>query len=356
MATKRKIGIIVGTRPQFVKLFPMITELDNRKEALDYFVIHTGQHFSNNMSDDFISSLNLPEPKFNLNIHSLPDGKLLGETIDGISTILNTEKPDLIVVMGDSHSTLAGAMASKYNGIACAHIEAGLRSYNLSMPEEMNRVMVDNISDLLFTPTTNATQNLKFLSQEKSIIQCGDIMLDIYNIVKPAPLKVDLGDYILFTTHRRKLMNDKNSLLSIIHSMNEIDRDVCKVIAPLHPNCINKMKEYEIYPNFIIIPPQPYSDMRSLIDHSQLVITDSGGLQKEAYFSSKYCITIREETEWVETLHDGCNTLVGNDTNLLKDTITHKLNLGSCAADVSQFGNGTAAIKIVEEISNYPLK
>ena len=354
MDTKRKIGIIVGTRPQFIKLFPLIVELNNRKDRLEYFVVHTGQHFDKEMSEDIFSAFNLPNPEYNLGIHSLHTGELIGNTISAVTQILEREKPAMVVVLGDSHSTIAGALAAKYCGIACTHIEAGLRSYDLSMPEEINRIAVDNISDVLCTPTANASNTINHLNQDRMVVQTGDIMLDLFKMIKPQPTIKELGDYLVLTIHRRSLMHDSISLSNIVECINHIDRHLCKVIAPLHPHCINKLSEYGISPTFTIIPPQSYVELRSLITHSKMVITDSGGLQKEAYFARKYCITLRDTTEWIETLHDNCNTLVGHDTELLKTTVKSLLlRKEPCPARVDQFGDGKAASKIVDAIENY---
>jgi UDP-GlcNAc3NAcA epimerase len=353
MRKRRKIGIIIGTRPQFVKLFPLIQECNRRKDEVSYFLIHTGQHFDHSMSDVFFDEMDVVQPQYNLNIHSLPEGLLLGKTIDGIKEIFNLEQPDMVVVFGDSYSTLSGALAAKYSGTPCTHVEAGLRSHNKTMPEEINRVATDAISDLLCCPTDLSLKNVNGKVGGRSI-NTGDIMLDAYLNSPASTPKMDLGKYILFTVHRRELLEDQEKLNNTIKAINYIDSNYCKVVAPLHPHCKKKLNNYKIHADFIIIPPQPYLSMKSLTMHSRLVITDSGGLQKEAFFSKKFCVTIREDTEWVETLQQGCNTLVGYDQKKLINEVALQLkSRKQFKGDMSLFGKGRSAAKIMDAILQY---
>ena len=352
MYKKRKIGIIIGTRPQFVKIFPLVREIKRKNDKLDFFVLHTGQHFDPEMSGDFISGLNLPQANYNLNIHSSSDGETLGKTIDGIAEIIKKESPEMMVVFGDSHSTLAGALASKYCNIPLLHIEAGCRSYDMSMPEEINRMVTDSISDLLFCSTQNNANNLS--SSQAKIVVTGDIMLDAFISPPTPPVKMDMGEYILFTIHRRKLMQSEDLFKNVINAIEYIDKNIVKVVAPLHPHCRKKLDQYGLSPGFIIIPPQPYLEMKSLIINSQVVVTDSGGLQKEAFFAQKNCITLRENTEWVETIQAGHNVLAGYKSEKIIDSCKRML-AHSCPIKetISIFGDGKSASRIVDQILTY---
>jgi len=330
-----KVLTIVGARPQFIKVAPVSRELRKKHQEI---LVHTGQHYDKNMSDIFFEELEIPNPDYNLAIGSGGHGKQTGEMLVRIEEVILSEKPDWVLVYGDTNSTLAGALAASKLHIPVAHVEAGLRSYNRKMPEEINRVLTDHISSILFCPTKNAVQNLikegfsnicnngELLSKETSfeqsnpfVVNVGDVMYDstIYNskiaqqnskIIQ----KLSLNSYILATIHRAENTDSPKRLKSIIEALIEISKDK-QIIFPIHPRTSRKIKELGI--EFItkritLIEPVSYLDMLVLEQKALTVITDSGGVQKEAFFFKVPCITLRDETEWIETVEAGWNTLV----------------------------------------------
>jgi UDP-GlcNAc3NAcA epimerase len=316
-----KILTVVGARPQFIKAaalsrairsFPAIVEI----------IAHTGQHFDQNMSDIFFEEMEIPVPHYNLNIHGLSHGAMTGQMLEGIEKIVLEEKPEYVLVYGDTNSTLAGALAAKKLHINVIHVEAGLRSHNMYMPEEINRILTDRISDILFCPTQVAINNLKregFENLNAEIILSGDIMQDaaIYYQKKSEQHSYILSRYnlneeafVLATLHRAENTDDDIRLKNIIYALNEIN-ETLPVIVPIHPRTSKILEHKNVGVKFLTIPPVGYIDMLQLISHSKLILTDSGGLQKEAYFFNKFCITLRNETEWVELVEHGYNQIVG---------------------------------------------
>ena len=311
------------------------------------------------MSKIFFDELSINKPKYNLNINSLSHGAMTGKMIVEIEKILINEKPDWVLVYGDTNSTLAGALAAKKLNIKIAHVEAGLRSYNNLMPEEINRILTDRISNLLLCPTQIAISNLKNESfdnfKETKISLVGDVMQDsaifFSNSIKDS-VYIDSGDYILATVHRQENTNSKSKLKSIFRALNKISEEI-KVILPLHPRTKKFIREYNIdCSNIKIINPVGYIEIIKLIKNSKLVITDSGGMQKEAYFFDKFCLTIREETEWTELVKNNYNFLVGSDYEKIisyyKTYIKKNFN-----KNVILYGNGDASKKIVEELKSF---
>ena len=318
-----KILTVIGARPQFIKASAVsraISKFDNVTEV----IVHTGQHFDHNMSDVFFEEMEIPRPAHYLDIHSLGHGAMTGRMLEGIEAIILSERPDYLLVYGDTNSTLAGALAARKQNVKVAHIEAGLRSFNMRMPEEINRILTDRISDFLFCPTDAAIENLKkegFDHYDCHVIKTGDVMYDsaLYYAALAAKkstiltdLKLSSGQYVLATIHRQENTDDINNLNNIISALNQINAEQT-VVVPLHPRTRNILAKNNITPEFMVIEPVGYLDMVQLISHSAIVITDSGGLQKEAFFFAKNCVTMREQTEWVELVDNGFNMIAGTD-------------------------------------------
>ncbi|MDY7396593.1 UDP-N-acetylglucosamine 2-epimerase (non-hydrolyzing) [Aureibaculum sp. 2210JD6-5] len=320
----KKIITILGARPQFVKAAVLSRVITSHQE-IEEIIVHTGQHFDTNMSAVFFEEMDIPMPKYNLDINGLGHGAMTGQMLEKIEKVLLDEKPSLIVVYGDTNSTIAGALAAKKLGIKVVHIEAGLRSFNMNMPEEINRILTDRISDLLLCPTQTAVDNLNkegFSNLNIRIVNSGDIMKDAVefygkkleetsNIINRLSLQED--DFVLATIHRQENTDNIEKLKSIFEGLEKINKHK-KVVLPLHPRTKNILKKYNLSYNITTIDPVGYFDMLALLKNCQMVITDSGGLQKEAYFNKKHCIIAREETEWTELVENGFAQIVGSNT------------------------------------------
>ena len=310
-----KIVSIVGARPQFVKAAVLSREL--RKDHTE-ILVHTGQHYDTNMSDVFFKELEIPTPDYNLNIGSGNHGEQTGAMLKGIEEVLLKEKPDWCLVYGDTNSTLAGALAAVKLHIKVAHVEAGLRSFNLRMPEEINRVLTDHISDLLLCPTQTAVDNLKNEGISQGVHLVGDVMYEalMWAVEKArihSSILTDLNltpkKYLLATVHRAENTDDPERLSKILSAFNQIPEPL---IWPVHPRTRKKLEERNWQPgdHIQLIDPLGYLDMVQLEENAHKIITDSGGIQKEAFWLRVPCITLRDETEWVETIECGCNILV----------------------------------------------
>lgn len=351
-----KIVTILGARPQFIKAGSVSREIAKHKEVKE-IIIHTGQHYDANMSDVFFKEMQIPQPNYFLGIGGKSHGAMTGQMIEKIEEVVLKEKPDWIMVYGDTNSTLAGAIVASKLHIKLAHIEAGLRSFNMKMPEEVNRILTDRVSNILFCPTDIAIENLKkerYDNFDCKIVKSGDVMQDgaifYKNLAVKPQYKIE-NDYILCTIHRAENTNDKARLKSIFEALNEIAKEK-QIILPLHPRTNQILKDTNINSNNLtIIEPVGYLEMVWLIDNCSLVMTDSGGLQKEAYFFKKQCITLRDETEWVELVENGFNTLVGAN----KDKIIHAYNKVSIFEEkkLNLYGEGIASKKIVKELLTY---
>ncbi|MDZ4070737.1 MAG: UDP-N-acetylglucosamine 2-epimerase (non-hydrolyzing) [Sediminibacterium sp.] len=309
MTDKKKIVIVVGARPQFIKNAPLELAMKN---IYDLVVIHTGQHYDEQMSKVFFDQLKLQMPNYQLQIGGGTHGKMTGLMLGKIEEVLLIEKPDATLVYGDTNSTLAGALASAKLNIPVIHVEAGLRSYNKTMPEEVNRIMTDHLSSLLFAPTSLSVDNLKKEGIIKGVYEVGDVMVDSLLLAKSV-LGPDINENgsILLTLHRPYNTDVKGRIFEILKVLNSIGR---KVIFPVHPRTrgiLNQEVNIEMkFKNISFIEPVSYFELIKLQMESYCIITDSGGIQKEAYLLKKRCITLRSETEWVETLENGWNTLV----------------------------------------------
>ncbi len=344
-----KIVTIVGARPQFIKAAPLSRVL---RTAHNEILVHTGQHYDENMSDIFFAELHIPKPDYNLNIGSASHGKQTGDMLAGIEEILMKEKPDYLLVYGDTNSTIAGALAASKLHIKVAHVEAGLRSFDRTMPEEINRVLTDHISDLLFAPTDTAIANLKNEGITKGVYNVGDIMMDavIYNANLSEvssrildSLSISSKNYYLATIHRPSNTDNIDNLKNIFTAFNRLDK---QVVLPLHPRTKAILTQYNVNSdNIRIIEPVGYLDMLKLTKNAAVIVTDSGGLQKEAYILGTPCVTVRETTEWVETVNIGANKLAGVNTSKIIELVNSYK--GFHMPQVVLYGDGHAAEKIV---------
>jgi UDP-N-acetylglucosamine 2-epimerase (non-hydrolysing) len=321
---------IVGARPNFVKLKPIHNIL---KDELHHEIIHTGQHYDYRLSEIFFKEFKLPEPDYNLDIGSGSPGYQTGEMIQKIEKILVTKKCDLVLVYGDTNSTFAGAFAAVKSNLRVGHIEAGLRSFDRRMPEEINRILTDNLSEYLFAPTRTASSNLRCERIAGKIYETGDLSVEIISDAKKLAPKshitreLNLGtkNYIVFTMHRAENTELDDSFHSIIRAFKSLSE--FKIVFPLHPRTKkileykNLYRELESCKNVLIIPPIGYIDFISLVQNAYRLITDSGGLQKEAYLLSVPCITIRRNTEWRETVDAGWNVLTDTNTDRIVDSV-----------------------------------
>lgn len=358
-----KLITVIGARPQFIKAAPF-SEVFRKKHT--EILVHTGQHYDSNMSDIFFNELNIPKPDYNLAVGSGRHGKQTAKMLEGIEEILLNEKPDALLVYGDTNSTLAGALAASKLHIKVYHAEAGLRSFNKLMPEEQNRILTDHISDLLFCPTETAVNHLKNEGITKGVSLTGDIMYDavlrnisiakakyqnhawVKEIADENQINLSISDkkYYLATVHRAENTDSPEKLKTIFKAFNSLDKPV---ILPLHPRTKNIINNMGIsLNNIILIKPVGYLLMLYLTANAHMVITDSGGLQKEAYFLRTPCTTLRDQTEWVETLVKNWNILTPIDYNQIINTVLRKFDLNT--PQLNAFGEGNAASKICEAI------
>ena len=310
------------------------------------------------MSEVFFKELEIPSPKYNLGIGGFSHGAMTGRMIEGIEKILLEEKPNFTLVYGDTDSTLAGALASVKLQIPVIHIEAGLRSFNMQMPEEINRILTDRISSLLFAPTKRAVENLQregFENFDCEIVCSGDVMYDVALYYKDRAKKPNMvfpKEFILCTLHRAENTENLQKMKNIFEALNKISSQI-PVIMPLHPRTQNKILVNNIQAeNIYFIEPLGYLEMVWALQNCVMVATDSGGLQKEAYYFKKPCITLREETEWVELLEVGCNCLVGADTEKIYQAFK-KMSDINLNFDALLYGNGNASQKILEVIGDF---
>jgi UDP-N-acetylglucosamine 2-epimerase (non-hydrolysing) len=349
-----KIVSVVGARPQFIKCAPVSREIrKNHTEIL----VHTGQHYDPEMSDIFFEELHIPRPDYHLDVGSGSHGKQTGDILSRVEEILLYEKPDLVIVYGDTNTTLAGALAAAKLHIPVAHVEAGLRSFDRTMPEEINRIVTDHISDILFCPTETAVSYLANEGITKGVHLVGDVMVDALEFNKEIAEKCSLilerlgitpDQYLVLTVHRPANTDSREHMESIIGAMGEAK---IPVVFPVHPRTRKYLEEFGIWQrlpaNIFITMPLGYLDMVKLMRHASKILTDSGGIQKEAYLLGVPCITLRENTEWVETVEEGWNVLVGAD----RDTIVDSINYFCPIKDLSDIFGCSAAKKIVNVIT-----
>ncbi|CAM1353286.1 non-hydrolyzing UDP-N-acetylglucosamine 2-epimerase [Tenacibaculum insulae] len=356
----KKIVTILGARPQFVKGAVLSRVIKNHQE-IEEVIVHTGQHFDANMSAVFFDEMQIPKPKYNLNINGLSHGAMTGQMLEKIEEVLLTEKPDAVVVYGDTNSTVAGALAAKKLHIKVVHIEAGLRSFNMQMPEEINRIVTDRIADLLSCPTQVAINNLQkegFDNLAIKIEQHGDIMKDAVEFYGEfsadkstiiSDLKLKENEFVVATIHRQENTDDKEKLKEVFSALAKIHQTK-QVVMPLHPRTKKVLEKYDLQPNITFINPVGYFDMLELLKKCSLVITDSGGLQKEAFFNKKHCIIAREETEWTELVETGYAKITG--TNMDEITSSFQEFLASKKSFKEELYGANVGEKIYQSIKN----
>lgn len=368
-----KIVTIIGARPQIIKAAALSRAIKNKfSDKITEIIVHTGQHYDKNMSQVFIDELGIPEPDFNLKVGSAGHAQQTAQMIVGIESILKETKPDYLVLYGDTNSTLAGAIAASKIHVPIVHIEAGLRSFNKAMPEEINRIMCDHASTLLFSPTAAGLNNLvnegfkpnnkiPFNADSPGIFHCGDIMYDNSLYFKDISLKsskiidnynLEKNNFILSTIHRDNNTDDPARLNAIFSSLNKIANDEnIGIVIPLHPRT-KKLLETNLdsglfasiksSPHIKILPPVPFLDMIALESNCRLVMTDSGGVQKEAYYFNKPCIILRSETEWVEIVEEGAAIVANADEDKIMRAYNKLKNMGIRIFPLL-FGDGKAA-------------
>jgi UDP-GlcNAc3NAcA epimerase len=351
-----KIVSVVGVRPQFVKASVVSRVLrKNNEECL----IHTGQHYDYEMNKIFFEELCIPEPNYYLCVGSGLHGYQTGEMLRKLEEVLTIEKPDLVLTYGDTNSTLAGALAASKLGIKNAHVESGLRSFDKSMPEEINRILTDHCSDILFCPTQNAVNNLEGEGITENVYLTGDVMVDSLLLNKEIAearssilndLNLKNKDYLVATIHRANNTDNIEHLRNIIEAFQKLNENI---IFPIHPRTEKLLKNYGLYDSLrsfvTLIKPLGFLDFIKLMNHAKMILTDSGGVQKEAYILKVPCVTLRENTEWTETIKDGWNVLVGSN----KDRILEVVNefMPSVQEHRNRFGDGSASNRIVATIN-----
>ncbi|MHC8288831.1 non-hydrolyzing UDP-N-acetylglucosamine 2-epimerase [Pseudomonas sp. XS1P51] len=348
-----KVLSVVGARPQFIKAAVVSRAFAEYPSQITEILVHTGQHYDANMSDIFFEELNIPRPDYNLGVGGGSHGENTGRMLEKLEGLMLKVKPDWVLVYGDTDSTLAGALAAAKLHIPVAHVEAGLRSFNRRMPEEINRVLTDHLSTKLFVPTVAALQNLQGegISQSK-ICVVGDVMCDATHYYsgharKPSwfdDLSLTINGFVLCTVHRAENTDSAERMQGIIDGL---ERSDSSIILPLHPRTRNKLGQLDIKipKNIHVVEPVGYLEMNWLEANCKLIATDSGGVQKEAYFHGKSCVTLRDETEWVELVEGGFNTLTGANPDLIEKAIRTVREL---SFDLSIYGDGRCAVKIVE--------
>lgn len=351
-----KIAVILGTRPEIIKNAPIINELG--RLGSDYFILHTGQHYDHSMDKRFFEDLDLPAPKYNLNVGGLEYRKQVGLMVREIIRILNEEKPGFIIVQGDTNTVLAGALAGNKLGIKVAHHEAGLRSHDLGMLEEMNRIITDNISDFLFAPTEQAYKNLIDEGMDKGkILLSGNTIVDaVLKNIALAGKKTDIlkrlelraGGYVLATAHRAENVDDEPRFRGIINGLDLVSKHLkLPIIYPIHPRAMNNIRKFaiDIPASIRLTEPLGYLEFLQLLNGTKLIVTDSGGLQEEASILEVPCVTVRDNTERPETVTAGNNVLAGTSPDKILKSAVHILCHGKIWPKL--YGDGHASQKII---------
>jgi UDP-GlcNAc3NAcA epimerase len=347
-----KIVSIVGARPQFIKASPLSRVLRQRHQEI---LVHTGQHYDHEMSQLFFEELNIPPAEYDLKVGSGPHGAQTGAMLAAIETVLHKEAPDVVIVYGDTNSSLAGALAAAKLHVPVAHVEAGLRSFNRAMPEEINRVVADHLSTWLFAPSDAAVTQLGREGIVDGVHVVGDIMLDAVFLFRDRALtrsvvlnrlNLQAQSYVVATVHRAENTDNPERLANIVDGLSRLD---LPVVFPLHPRTRDRLREFRIEPgaNVLVIEPVGYLDMLALQARTACVLTDSGGVQKEAYYLSVPCVTMRRETEWIETVATGWNQLVGTDARDIGMAVMQQRTRPN-RPHPPLYGDGKTAERIVE--------
>lgn len=358
---KRKIVTVVGARPQFVKASILSSLIANEPEISE-IIIHSGQHYSHNMSESFFTELGIPQPKYNINAGSGSHSQQTSAIMLGLEPLIETEKPDLLLVYGDTNTTLASALVAAKSNVELAHIEAGLRSFRKGMPEEINRVVADRLSDYLFCPTELSLANLIAEGKGQQSYLTGDVMLDVF-LKMMRSINVDLilkdynltrNNYIFSTFHRAENVDNPDTLKAILANLEILTKTGEKVVLALHPRTRQNMENFNLSAGDIIITdPLPYKHTLAMLAGACCVITDSGGLQKEAYFSKTKCITVRDETEWIETIDTGWNILLPpKNVDNLNAMVAEQMNSPD-GNHKPLYGEGNASLKILKLLMNF---
>lgn len=326
-----KIVSIVGARPQFVKM-AVVHRAASERPGFHHSIVHTGQHYDARMSDVFFDQFGMPAPDYHLGVGSASHGVQTGEMLKGLEAVFEQTRPDWVVLYGDTNSTLAGAVAASKLHLRVAHVEAGLRSWNRRMPEEINRIVADHLSDLLLCPTAAAMDNLAKEGLLARARRTGDVMYDafLWFQQEAGRHRSEVVDawrgkrFALATVHRAENTDDEPRLRAILDALEEVSASVAPVLLPLHPRTRQRIVDLGWTAKSVyLLDPVSYLEMLVLEAEARLILTDSGGVQKEAYFAKRPCVTLRDETEWVETLHDGCNTLAGADRAAIIQAAQH---------------------------------
>ena len=356
----RKIVTIVGARPQFIKAAAVSREILKHPGAIEEVMIHTGQHYDPNMSQVFFDELEIPAPKYNLEVSGGSHGVMTGRMLEGIEKILLEEKPDWVLIYGDTNSTLAGALAASKLHIPVAHVEAGLRSFNMRMPEEINRILSDRVSTLLLCPTDAAVDNLAREGVVQGVRNVGDVMYDVAKYYRERArneseilqvLGLEEKGFVLTTCHRAENTDSQERLTEILSALSTIAESL-PVVLPLHPRTRKLVVDYGLegfLENLTVVEPLPFLDMVALEQAAKVILTDSGGVQKEAFFYEVPCITMRDETEWVETIELGWNRLVGASRVRILEAYAQSIEPRR-AVQGSPYGTGAASQVILEEL------
>jgi len=357
-----KIVTVIGARPQFIKAAAVSRVIrDEYSGNIEEILVHTGQHYDENMSKVFFDELDIPKPKYNLEISGGQHGAMTGRMLEGVESVLLQEKPDCLLIYGDTNSTLAGALAAAKLHIPVAHVEAGLRSFNMRMPEEINRILADRVSSMLFCPTETAVNNLRSEGIQKGVYNVGDVMYDValfYRDQARAQSKIlqtlglQAGSFALTTCHRAENTDDPKRLGAILSALAEVAVEL-PVVLPLHPRTRKLVGEYGLshhLKSLIVTEPLAFLDMVALEQAARLILTDSGGVQKEAFFYGVPCVTMRDETEWVETVDLGCNRLVGASGDAIVSSVRELMHKEATAVNSTPYGIGAAAKDIVARL------
>jgi UDP-GlcNAc3NAcA epimerase len=370
-----KLVSVVGARPQFIKIAPMLGAVDRLHRhgwPIDHVIVHTGQHYDPQMSDIFFDELDIPPAAFNLGVGSGSHGRQTGRMLAAIEQVLVKVRPNAVVTYGDTNSTIAGALAAVKLNVPAAHVEAGVRSFNRRMPEEINRVAVDHVSDLLLAPTPTAVANLDKEGLSARTVLTGDLMYDAVVMYRGrarersailARLGLTAGEYGVVTVHRAENTGDGQRLRQLLRALNDVAPRCGRLIFPVHPRTRNVIRstvpEWAPQAALEVVAPVGYLDTLALVDHARMLLTDSGGLQKEAFFLGCPTVTLRDETEWVETVQWGGNILAGADPEAICTAVSTWAGrfpggrTDFSAAVTAAFGDGHAADRITQALLTY---